>query len=516
MKKVISILLVALLCCCTFVSTVAPVVYAENGDSFFNSLTDISQVSDDKLNELVGSYVDFYQDLGSGDILGALTTGAVDIPLDWLGFAGQSLIETADACNVTGVSPSTLVMAADKLKNDSDLMYMVSDVGELLVYDGVNKLIRPVEATDVPKIDGSTFKELCNEYSSTYCPKNTKDFITWRTDKRFSEVDDYLSAPRLSFFTDGYFCGEDTWTECFLVPWYTDGTSNYFSQYQFHFYQIFSEDDNGNRVITMYCDLWDMINGGDVQTITISNQILDYRYIDFCVSTENGRLSMTPYASYTDYINRTRRLSLVEYFTMTDNVGKNIAYSSDRLTTVNINDYLSCWQKAVSAHDDGECTVGDLHDTGYYVSNKPIAMDLTSVDFTKFADDDTVTLKGDTIYDYTITNKDGDTTTINNYITNNYTYPVTDTGDSGEEDSGTSTGGSGDVNVNVDVDVNNNIADGFIPVDVNLDNYLEQTPEQAKPLTEFFSIFFEFLPPELLRLLCLGLVVCIILRVWGR
>ena len=55
-----------------------------------------------------------------------------------------------------------------------------------------------------------------------------------------------------------------------------------------------------------------------------------------------------------------------------------------------------------------------------------------------------------------------------------------------------------------------------MPVDVDLDNYFENVPEQAKPVTDFISIFFDFLPPELFSLICLGVVVAIILRIWGR
>jgi len=447
MKKVIGILLVALLCCCTFVSTVAPVVYAENGDSFFNSLTDFAQVSDDKLNELVGSYVDFYQELGSGDILGALTTGAVDIPLEWLGFAGQSLIETADACNVTGVSSSTLVMAADKLKNDSDLMYMVSDVGELLVYDGVNKLIRPVEATDVPKIDGSTFKELCNEYSSTYCPKNTKDFISWRT-RTFDEAN---TNAFLLMYRNTFFCS-DIWPEVYLLPFYTDGKETYYSTYQFHFYKKIVQNEDGTYTTTLYCDVWSLLDNTEPKTYTIDD-ISKYEYIEISPFIwSSGALSLDYYSTDSEYITRDNTSGDIFHFDLINSVYPAEYFSTDLGSSLEPDDVPF---RVITDDHDSSCNCNGGHDIGFYCNNKPIEKDFALVDFTKFADDDIVTLKGDTIYDYTITNKEGDITTINNYITNNYTYPVTDTGDSGEEDSGTSAVSSRKVNVNVDVNVNN-------------------------------------------------------------
>lgn len=370
--------------------------------------------------------------------------------------------------------------------------------------------------SDDLSVDGDYFAWYAQLCADHYAPKNTADYISWRTDKRYNTQQQSLSAPALSFFFEGSFCGESTWTECFLVPWYTDGTTDYFSQYQFHFYQVVSEDDSGKRIITMYCDVWDMLNGGDIQTITVTDKLMDYRYMDFSVSTEKNRLLMVPYSTYTDYVNRSRKSSLTPMFTMTDNVGKNIVYSADSLTTANINDFLSCWQKPVTIHDEGDCSVADLHDTGYYVSNKQIYMNFDFVDLSQFTKEDVVTLTGDTFYDYTITNSTtGDSTTVYNYITNNYNYPDNGTGDSGEEGSG-SASGNVDVDVNVNVDVNTGSDGGSMPVDVDLNNYLEQTPEQAKPITEFFSIFFDFLPPELLGLICLGVAVAIILRIWGR
>ena len=59
---------------------------------------------------------------------------------------------------------------------------------------------------------------------------------------------------------------------------------------------------------------------------------------------------------------------------------------------------------------------------GYYYSNTPIVISYT-IDTTKIPDNYYITVGGDTIYDYNITNPStGDTTTINNYITNNYTF----------------------------------------------------------------------------------------------
>lgn len=64
-------------------------------------------------------------------------------------------------------------------------------------------------------------------------------------------------------------------------------------------------------------------------------------------------------------------------------------------------------------------------DWGFIVSDTPILMNGigADIDTTKIPDNYYITVGGDTIYDYNITNPaTGDSTTINNYITNNYIF----------------------------------------------------------------------------------------------
>lgn len=109
-------------------------------------------------------------------------------------------------------------------------------------------------------------------------------------------------------------------------------------------------------------------------------------------------------------------------------------------------------------------------DWGYIMSETPFELfaNQTSIDFSRIPNNYTITINGDTIYDYSITNPDtGDSTTIKKYIDDDYDFPqvpdVPDVPDPGD-DSGTGgkveVSGKIDVSGKVDVDVNVNVNPG--------------------------------------------------------
>lgn len=177
-------------------------------------------------------------------------------------------------------------------------------------------------------------------------------------------------------------------------------------------------------------------------------------------------------------------------------------------------------------------------DVGYYVSDSFINMNgcFTDVDPTLIPSDTYITLSGDTFYDYSITNKAGNTTTINNYITNNYNYPSSDNSSGGGSSGGGTTSGdvnvggnvnvSGNIDVGGSVDVNINVNSGggadindYIdvdPVETNVDEILAAVPSVSKGFIDYLTGFFAWLPKEIYGLLVLGLVVAVWCRLMGR
>lgn len=431
--------------------------------------------------------------------------------------------EVYDFCVYTQKCGLTVDMVVDWCFNVDDTTVDVNDSGDVIVSAGV-------------------FADYCStyDYNDRYGPKSTAEYISWRTDERITTGTSYSYIP-LSFRADGCFCGNDSWvTDVYLVPFYVTDGIYYYGTYQYHYYVYFDKDedgnyildDNGRRVGYIKCDYYNMtVEDSPVNTVVITDDYYGYPYMDIGTVNGNGCLTSRLYVSLTNYLKQsftgeTISAKLISSISLTEYVSDDFTVLVDVSKTSGSGCRCSYVGRDPSNHD---ANCDKLCDIGYYCSNKPIKMEL-DIDWSKFAEDDVVTLSGDTIYDCVITNNNGDTSTINEYITNNYTYITNNNGGgdgsgSGGSSSGGTVGGNVTVGGNIDVggavDVNVNVnggsgSDGSMPVNVDLDNYLEQTPEQAQPITQFISIFFDFLPPELLGLICLGVTVAIILRIWGR
>ncbi len=181
-------------------------------------------------------------------------------------------------------------------------------------------------------------------------------------------------------------------------------------------------------------------------------------------------------------------------------------------------------------------------DFGFICQTEPFEFfyNKNPVDTTKIPDNIAITY-GDNLYDYSVINTEtGDTTTMNEYITNNYVI------NGGGTTSGNVSGG-GDVTVGGKVDIGGKVE--FSPVEIkpidinvnvnggsdgtssggdvgdyisesgaaeNIDPYLEKIPEISKGFTDYLRDFFTWLPKEIYGLLILGLVVAIWCRIAGR
>lgn len=208
----------------------------------------------------------------------------------------------------------------------------------------------------------------------------------------------------------------------------------------------------------------------------------------------------------------------------------------------------------INDHDLNSCddTVKHTCDAGLYVSATSFSIKY-AFDTTRISSNSTVTVSGDSVYDYSITdNTTGDTTTIYNYVNNNYNYPpkddtsepstsetskpTTDT-NSGSGNVGGTIGGNvnvggavkvdGQINVSIpDINININQnqigGDGSINSDYSMpdmttmDDYLEDALDDSSGFRKFLKEFFDFLPPPILALLGVALTCAIIARLCGR
>ena len=187
-------------------------------------------------------------------------------------------------------------------------------------------------------------------------------------------------------------------------------------------------------------------------------------------------------------------------------------------------------------------------DWGYIMSNEPFQLfaNQAQIDYDKIPDNYTITINGDTIYDYDITNPDtGDHGTVNYYITNNYTLPENGSKDDTKDDSGSGTV-SGNVTVGGKVDVSGKIEIDTKPIDINinvngggsgssgsgdvssspegvefdqdvsLNNYYGWMQEQTTGFSGFMKNFFSWLPDPIVIMLCAGFALVILARFLGR
>lgn len=154
----------------------------------------------------------------------------------------------------------------------------------------------------------------------------------------------------------------------------------------------------------------------------------------------------------------------------------------------------------------------------------------TSIDFDKVPNNYIITINGDTIYDYSITNPDsGDSTSIRKFI-DIYDFP--DVPDLPDPDTPGVNGNitvSGNVGVNgkieidtkpIDININVNSNGGSAPSGtaeaVDLSNYFSTLPEQSETMNDYLKNFFSFLPPQLLAVLLGGIGCAVLCRVLGR
>lgn len=139
-------------------------------------------------------------------------------------------------------------------------------------------------------ITADMLRAVTADYADRYGPKTTAEYISWRTDSRYVDVEPGSFA-RLSLFQAGSFCNEDLWTSVYLVPFWDYLGVRYYSPYQLHFYQVVEKDEDGNRltdddgkyIIDLYLDYWDMTDdlGSKVETVLLTDELSTYRYIDF-------------------------------------------------------------------------------------------------------------------------------------------------------------------------------------------------------------------------------------------
>lgn len=237
--------------------------------------------------------------------------------------------------------------------------------------------------------------------------------------------------------------------------------------------------------------------------------------------------------------------SEARYFLRSDDVNKKIALNDGIHHFFSRSGYgmADYWYLPIYSHDTGlypdwsssagkkiddifTCAEGNTCDFGFLISSEQFTTTY-QFDTTRLPVNSTVTISGDSVYDYSITdNSTGETSTIYNYVTNNYNYPETSGGNTSGGNGGGAVGGDitvggqvdvgGKVDVNVNVNGNGNGVSADMP-DMNaVDDYLNSALDESTGIRKLLKEFFGFLPDALVVLLGIGLAAAIVARIFGR
>lgn len=375
-------------------------------------------------------------------------------------------------------------------------------------------------------ISGEMLKAATADYNSRYMPMANEDqyFYHFHGDNTSSyDNSKWDFTPYCPVYIFEKQWGNKSWTDFYFIPVISDDDKTTFYGQQYG--HIYAKKVDGTT--TMYFDLINMSDDSIAKSFSFVYDATTYKWIglQFNGSLYNiygftssynylsGKLVVGQYAEYGPFVQSTNMLSW------------------DGSSTIGLNFLLTdpTFSPKTNKNDDW----------GYILSNKPFELfaNQTKIDFDRVPNNYIITINGDTIYDYSITNPDtGDTTDIKDYIDHDYDIPDLPDIKDPDDNSGTSgnveVSGKIDVSGKVDVDVNVNVNSGsngdsgsngnagdYIDpgtVDTNLDNYLEQVPELSKGFVDYLKDFFAWLPDEIYGLIILGLVVVVWCRLAGR
>ncbi|MCM1168087.1 MAG: hypothetical protein NC401_19050 [Ruminococcus sp.] len=454
--------------------------------------------------------------------------------------------------NVTDIPISWLKLASDgafALSPLSGVFYLLNSGGELEVenttsssHGGRHRV--GTEQGDVV-IDSKTYKDYINTANKHYSPKNCMQYISYRTS-------DY--SPKIMLYSSGVYPNcffEQGWRDgCYYTPFYFDGTDYYYTPYVYHDY--LKLNDSGDTEYHSDVENKAEPNLGIDERVWTSSYLKSTSYICIYPFVNTSNSCYAIYTSYNNFLNNNGwQFGSNFVFGGSSSFGKYYKNGDMTASGVYINSSVSStiYGYKPSSFDEKYPDLTNI-DVGFFISNEPIEFTY-NIDTEKLPDTYYITVSGDTIYDYSITNPEtGDSSTINEYITNNYIINNNggdDNNGSGSAGGNVAVGGNvgvngsvnvgGNVDVNVGVDVSPiEIGVDVPPIDINVnvnqsgagesggdppelsgvDDYVDYLPEKSPVISEYLKIFFDTLPPELLSLILAGVATAIIILIFRR
>ena len=539
--SVVCVLAIASLCLISGISVSASSVAFQDLVAEIVSLTPVHTVVE-FASVIFDVYLFFFEDgvMSDREIARLNIQAAWKTFTDNSSFTADEFSEYWDNCiNDLGLADDRLILIEETVRlgftKEQIIAYCYESDG-----DGIS-----VSGTGDVQVTGSSFKKnVVSPWSDYYKPMPTTTQYTWSyqstectdTSKPYSLDHDFP----IYMDSNGSW-GKKNWSGVYVMPFVIDDDSSYYSEVYYHFYSSIDDDSN---VILHYDSIY-LSSGYICESNSCSWDPITYPFLGGWISTSSKSycFRFDFFKLYSDY--------------MSDINGTHYSYSAflPNFISLNYDANLLYYNLVNAVTFTPESNKND--DYGVYLSSEPFQLfcNQTSIDFDKIPDNYTITINGDTIYDYSITNPDtGDTSTINEYVTNNYTYITNNNGENSGSSSGTSSGDvnvvgnvtvSGDVNVGgeisikadpIDINVNTQPIDINVNVngggssgsgssesagvqfdqDVSLNNYYDWMNEQTSGFSGFMSQFFSWLPADVVVLICAGFACVILARFLGR
>lgn len=423
---------------------------------------DWDEVGDDAI-ALKDAYVKYLREVGEGDFIGALGEG-VDVPIKWLKLLSDGRLVLSPCDDIIYFLNDGVLQSTRKQGKEADT--------------GLASRLKPV-------IDGNTGKQLNNYYSDRFMPHANKDqsVFSYQSTSSTSAAPYILSSP-LSLYNRK--------NDIYFIIFFQDdnvSSSPFYSKYYCHMHS--SSLASGGSCMAV--DYYSVSDGSHHYSSTIAwdPSTTPYFALNFdCSASSMEFLRWFRYRDYDSYkSNQYDGWGLVPcggytwYFVASD-------YST---SSAYITDYVrrSSFTPNTNKKDD----------YGFIISSSPFTLygNQTSIDYDRIPDDYVITIDGDTIFDYPITDPStGKSTTINNYITNNYIIAG--------DDSGGGSGGDTTNNVwnidfpdfitNITTSIETAITNVFVAdVDVinNYNSELQDTFNKKLPFVNDFGDIFKSL-----------------------
>ena len=384
--------------------------------------------------------------------------------------------------------------------------------------------------------------------NSVFSPKGELSKISYRTDETFQKYINFPTTARTDYYkpfivdnNNFVHVGSTSSNSLYFVLFYKD-TKEYISEYQYRLFfdsKAVEADDGTTDFITFpRLQIWSNVDGTPSDPIDFLDGTVDsseYKYYYLDLSFKSSYFRLYGFKTYSDYLNnRAGSVFQKSYFTSYyDELFLSNFSSSVKYTQKLSGDTSHSFAGSYSYHDETcSCPFGGKDDIGLYVSAHPIEFTYADIDISKIPTGQIVTINGDTIYNYTITNPEtGDSSKFGDYVTNNYTYITNNYGGSSSGSGGVggnvTVGGQIDVGGSVGVDVTVSVPDININVNGNGSgaggnsslpdtDLVENLPEAPSGFIDYTASLFSFLPAEILSLLIAGLAAAIFCRIWGR